>query len=103
MKVAELDSRLLVSGLDIGSAPETKAGKSDTTVSFMDYLKGALGEVDALQKEAAANAEKLALGDESYLHNTIISYEKATLALQLAIEVRNKMVDAYQEIMRIQM
>lgn len=103
MKITEMDNRLLISGLDISSAPETKASKNDTTVNFMDYLKGALGEVDALQKEAAANAEKLALGDESYLHNTIISYEKATLALQLAIEVRNKMLDAYQEIMRIQM
>ncbi len=64
---------------------------------------GAIGDVNSLQKTAEESAEKLALGDESYLHNTVISYEKATLALQLTIEVRNKIMEAYQEIMRIQM
>jgi flagellar hook-basal body complex protein FliE len=69
----------------------------------MDYLKEALGTVDNLQKDAASSAERLALGDESYLHNTIIAYEKANLALQLTLEVRNRVLEAYQEIMRLQM
>lgn len=71
--------------------------------SFFSHLKNALQEVDGLQKEAMKSAEKLALGDQEYLHKTMIAYEKATLALQLTIEVRDKMVEAYQEIMRIQM
>ncbi len=100
MKIAELDSKLLAPRLDLSSSPESKSNKS---ASFMEYLTGAIGEVDALQKDAASNAEKLALGDQSYLHNTIISYEKANLALQLTVEVRNKIIEAYQEIMRIQM
>lgn len=69
----------------------------------MSYLKEALGEVDALQKDASFSANNLVLGEEEYLHNTMIAYEKANLALQLTIEVRNKIVEAYQEIMRIQM
>jgi flagellar hook-basal body complex protein FliE len=71
--------------------------------SFFSYLKDALQEVDGLQKEATKSAQMLALGDEDYLHNTMIAYEKASLALQLTIEVRDKIVEAYQEIMRIQM
>lgn len=82
------------------TGPET-ANSSKT--NFISYLNDALQEVDNLQKEAAQSAQKLALGEEDYLHNTMIAYEKANLALQLTIEVRNKIVEAYQEIMRIQM
>jgi len=70
---------------------------------FFSYLKDALQDVDQLQKDAAASAARVALGDQDYLHNTVIAYEKANLALQLTVEVRNRIVDAYQEIMRIQM
>jgi len=79
------------------------SAKSSKESGFINYLKDALGEVDHLQKEAASSAEKLALGGQAYLHNTVLAYEKAKLALQLTIEVRNKIVEAYQEIMRIQM
>lgn len=103
MNIAQLDSQTLLPKLDIRSASETQENPSNKSESFMDILMGALGNVDSLQKNAAASAEKLALGDESYLHTTMIAYEKANLALQLTIEVRNKIVEAYQEIMRIQM
>jgi len=44
----------------------------------------------------------MAMGNNEYLHNTTIAYEKAILGLQLTIEIRNKLVSAYQEIMRMQ-
>jgi len=81
------------------SSLETSNNRTD----FISYLNNALQEVDDLQKEAADSAKKLVLGGEDYLHNTMIAYEKANLALQLTIEVRNKIVEAYQEIMRMQM
>jgi flagellar hook-basal body complex protein FliE len=90
----------------ISSLNKTDRNASSTDnngVSFGDYLKIALDEVNDLQQKASQSAEKLAMGDESYLHNTIIAYEKANLALQLTIEIRNKVVEAYQEIMRMQM
>lgn len=102
MIINDVNGKPAVSGFKIASPSEAQPSQNDR-VGFMNYLKSAIGQVDALQKEAAVNAEKLALGDESYLHNTIISYEKATLALQLMIEVRNRMVEAYQDIMRMQM
>lgn len=103
MNISQLDSKMLIPQLDILSAPEVQENTNNKSESFMDVLMGAIGDVNTLQKNAESSAEKLALGDESYLHNTMIAYEKANLALQLTIEVRNKIVEAYQEIMRIQM
>lgn len=70
---------------------------------FMDYLLNALGTIDHLQKDAAANSIQAVTGNQEFLHNTMIAYEKANIALQLTIEIRNRVIEAYQEIMRIQM
>lgn len=94
LKVASADSQVLT---------DNTSQKTESGDSFFSYLKDALQEVDDLQKEAAISGQRVALGDEEYLHNTVIAYEKANLALQLTIQVRDKIVEAYQEIMRIQM
>lgn len=102
MKISELNSLTPLKSLSSLDNAAQEASNSNTP-SFVDYLKSTLGEVDGLQKQAAINAEKLALGDQNYLHDTIIAYEKASLALELTVEVRNRIVEAYQEIMRMQM
>lgn len=94
-----LNNNLLINDNTINKQT-TNTGKSN---NFLSYLKSALYEVDTLQKEAQISVTELVLGEEEYLHNTMLAYEKASLALQLTIEVRNKLVEAYQEIMRIQM
>lgn len=99
MKLNVINPSLLVDN----NIVKDKLTATDKTSSFMSYLKDALSEVENLQHEASFSATKLVLGEEEYLHNTMIAYEKANLALQLTIEVRNKIVEAYQEIMRIQM
>lgn len=104
MNVGSVDNSIAsILSLDNNSTTEAKSTPGDKSSGFLDYLKGALGEVDKLQKTAEVNADKLALGDQAYLHNTMIAYEKANLALQLTIEVRNRIVEAYQEISRMQM
>ncbi len=70
--------------------------------SFISYLNKALNEVSELQQTAADSGAQMAMGNNEYLHNTTIAYEKAILGLQLTIEIRNKLVSAYQEIMRMQ-
>ncbi|MGE5422211.1 MAG: flagellar hook-basal body complex protein FliE [Ignavibacteriales bacterium] len=71
--------------------------------SFADYLKNAIGEVNALQNDAQLQGQALITGDVDSIHQSVIAYEKASLSLQLAVELRNKVVEAYQEIMRIQL
>lgn len=70
--------------------------------SFGEILKGHLVEVNQLQTSADASAQKLASGQDKDIHNTMIAMEKADVAFQLTLQVRNKVLEAYQEIMRMQ-
>jgi len=68
--------------------------------SFLDTLNDAIGEVDKLHKEADLAVEELATGKETDIHNTMIALEKAEVSFQLMMNVRNKIVAAYETIMR---
>lgn len=103
MKAGFIDSSLPIKQLE-GPAAGAKANAVETGKGFFSYLQDAMQEANSLQQEASSSAQQLALGGEQqYLHNTTIAYEKAILALQLTVEIRNKIVEAYQEIMRMQM
>lgn len=92
-----------IAPLSVNKTDANKGTSDQQVASFSECLQKALTEVNDLQQQAALSAEKLAMGGEEYLHNTVLAYEKANLALELTIEIRNKIVEAYQEIMRIQM
>jgi flagellar hook-basal body complex protein FliE len=70
--------------------------------SFGGMLKSHLAEVNQLQNSADIAAQKLASGQDKDIHNTMIAIEKAGVAFQLTMQVRNKVLEAYQEIMRMQ-
>ncbi len=71
--------------------------------SFEQVLGNALDQVNNLQLQSAAVDEKLAAGQLEYLHQAVVLGEKAEMALQLTIQVRNKVLEAYQELMRTQL
>ncbi len=81
--------------LEIPSATPAATGPS-----FSEVLGGAIGKVDALQTQADAESDKLALGGGN-LHETALALEKADVALRVLTKVRNKVVEAYQEVMRM--
>jgi flagellar hook-basal body complex protein FliE len=70
---------------------------------FAEILKEALDNVNQVQKNAEQMASDFALGKISNIHEVIIEAEKATIALRLTTEVRNRIVEAYREIMRMQL
>jgi flagellar hook-basal body complex protein FliE len=70
--------------------------------SFATLLQHSLEQVNGLQHEADAAARAFALGQVPSVHDTMIAMEKADLSLRLTTKVRNKVVEAYQEIMRMQ-
>lgn len=72
-------------------------------MSFKDAVKKAIGEVNHLQNQADDAAVKLASGSLEDVHEAMIAMQKAKLALDFTIQVRNKVIEAYQEIMRMQM
>jgi len=81
------------------SADQSEAG---TGVSFGEAMGKALGQVNKLQQQADDMAVKLATGDVEDVHKAMIAMNKARLAFDFTLQVRNKVIEAYQEIMRMQ-
>ncbi|HAF01221.1 MAG TPA: flagellar hook-basal body complex protein FliE [Methylophilaceae bacterium] len=72
-------------------------------VSFTDALKASLDQVNQSQLEAEKLGKNFAMGDDSVsLSDVMISGQKANISFQAAIQVRNKLVNAYQDIMNMQ-
>jgi flagellar hook-basal body complex protein FliE len=69
--------------------------------TFGDALKDAIESVDRLQKESEVAQASFARGDDVDLHDVLIKIEEAEVAFKTMMEVRNKLVDAYREIMRM--
>lgn len=90
--------RISPEGIGLGQAATPSSAGSAT--GFADELGKALQAVDRVQLEADDQAAKLALGGGN-LHETALALETADVAMRTAVKVRNKLVDAYQEIMRM--
>jgi flagellar hook-basal body complex protein FliE len=69
---------------------------------FGRFLQEALNQVSEQQNKAEVMTEKFIAGELNDVHSLMIASEKASLGLQLSIQVRNKMLEAYQEMMRMQ-
>lgn len=79
------------------------AGSSeDVKIPFADYLKDALDKTNNLILESDQLNEDFAAGKTDNIHQVLIAIEKADIALQFTMQVRNKIMDAYSEIMRMQ-
>ncbi len=70
--------------------------------SFGTWLAEALGQVNALQQASDRMTDDFVAGRTDSIHEVMIAGEKASLSLQLAMEIRNKVLEAYQEINRMQ-
>jgi flagellar hook-basal body complex protein FliE len=82
---------------------QSSPGAEKSGSGFGDVLKDAISTVNELQKQSDQDIQKLMAGDQSQdLHTTVIAIQKADLSFQMMMQVRNKIVQAYQEIMRTQ-
>jgi flagellar hook-basal body complex protein FliE len=72
------------------------------TESFGTMLDGLVTNVSSKQAEAADLTKRVLLGDSDQLHQSVIAMQEAGVAFSLMVEVRNKLVDSYQELMRMQ-
>lgn len=91
-------------GTDIQSILESKSvtKKNDDGNSFAEMLKGSVDKVNTMQKEADQAVQDLLIGKDQNIHQVMIAVEKANLSLHLMMQVRNKLMSAYEEIMRTQ-
>ncbi|MFP4465469.1 MAG: flagellar hook-basal body complex protein FliE [Candidatus Goldiibacteriota bacterium] len=78
--------------------PEFKIGGS----GFGDVINMAVKSINETQINADTAIKQLAAGQDIELHNVMLAVEKASMTLQTALQVKNKITDAYHEIMRMQ-
>jgi flagellar hook-basal body complex protein FliE len=79
--------------------PSTQAGTRNGP-SFGEFLANAIGDVNELQTKAGDLVQRYATGDRIDAHQVMIALEQAGTAMALTTQVRNKILDAYTEIMR---
>ena len=70
---------------------------------FQSAFQGAIQSLEAAHKDANEAVQNFLSGENEELHTTIMATQRAEIAFDLALQVRNKVVAAYQEIMRMQM
>ncbi len=70
--------------------------------TFGEFLKDSISKVNSLQVEANKAMEKLASGESKNIHETLLAVEQAEMAFKTMNQVRSKVIDAYKEIMRMQ-
>ncbi|MES2615671.1 MAG: flagellar hook-basal body complex protein FliE [Bdellovibrionota bacterium] len=76
----------------------TSAGKSE----FLDLLEKGIKEVNTSALEAEKSSMDLASGKSSNIHETMLAVTKAELGFNMMVQMRNKVIEAYQEVMRMQ-
>ena len=81
----------------VGSTSNAEGGKS-----FADTLKDAVNSVNELQKSSDTFAQNVATGKTDDVAGAMIAAERADIALRVMVQVRNKIIDAYQEVMKMQ-
>ena len=81
----------------------TLENKEVKSISFMDTLKEKLDEVNDKQLEAESATEAFVKGENVDIHQVMLATEEAKLSLQMAVQVRNKLVEAYQVLNRMQL
>jgi len=80
----------------------SKANREQQAGTFTDVLRDAIDQVEQLQASSDQQASELLTGDRSDVHNVMIAIEKADVAFQLMMQVRNKIVNAYQQVSQMQ-
>ncbi|MFO0698053.1 MAG: flagellar hook-basal body complex protein FliE [Nitrospira sp.] len=88
-------------------ADVASVGASGTTgkagsPGFVDSLKSAIGNVNDVQLQASRAVDALMTGDSQDIHRTMVALQQADVSFQLMMQVRNKLVTAYEEIQRMQ-
>ena len=77
------------------------AGQPSSGGAFQDVLSGAIQRVESFSQNASASVERFLSGENEEIHTTILATQQAELSMELFMQARNKVVSAYQEIMRM--
>lgn len=94
-------SDLKIAGMKIGQdLPQAKVNTAGAPNGFDTIMQDAIGKISQVQNDAEKAVKELSSGGD--VTQAIISLEKADMSFQLMVEVRNKLLNAYEEVMRMQ-
>ncbi len=96
------DITLLTHLQGLGQSAVQKPAAENLAGDFAAVLKDTVGKVNQAQIDADHQAERLHSGEAKNLHEVMITMEQADISMRLLVQMRNKVVDAYQEVMRMQ-
>ena len=85
-----------------GLAGVTTPGAQPAPGGFGPMLDGLVSTVDVKEAQATDVTRRVLLGETDQIHQSVIAMQEASVALSLMVEVRNKLVESYQEMMRMQ-
>lgn len=99
-----MDIKALESGMGLSKAfPEMgKAGPSSSVDGAGKFFSELVSKVNDIQVQSDKSIQGLASGENKNLHEVMIAVEKASISFQFMSQVRNKALEAYQEVMRMQ-
>jgi len=87
----------------IGSKDNKEDISGKDSIGFGELLKKKLDEVNDNQVKAEDTTQKFIKGDESDVHKVMLDTEEAKMSLELAVQIRNRFIEAYQELNRTQL
>lgn len=93
--------KALGSGLEFPGGPEASRTGRSSTEAFGSALMDAIGEVQGSEAEASRMIQKFSSGEEIDLHEVLLAVNKAELTFKAMMQVRNKLLDAYRDIIRM--
>ncbi len=91
-----------INPIQVGSTLPTQA-KSVQGTGFGDILQESIAAVNQKAQEAASLSEGLVTGQHSNIHETMIAMEESSISFRMLSKVQNKVIDAYREVMRLQL
>ncbi len=94
MKVENISTEFLIPS-------KTGKKKEESGISFQNTLKELISNVNTQMKESDQLARDFATGKNNNIHEVMIASEKAGISMRFLLQIRNKLLDAYQEIMRM--
>jgi flagellar hook-basal body complex protein FliE len=87
----------IVTGISLPSAEPSSPGE------FRDLLTNSMASIERQQNEATTAVNQFLSGEGGELHSVALAQQRASLSMDLFLQVRNKVISAYQEVMKMQM
>jgi flagellar hook-basal body complex protein FliE len=79
------------------------AGSPGSSNVFSSILQSTIGGMESIQTNADTSIQKFLTGENDDVHSTVLATQRAEMAFELGLQVRNKVVSAYQEVMKMQL